>query len=82
MTAREVRERFAALYARTEEAYDTHLRPAVPGAPPFWLFSLVVAVGTVVFLWGLMFMLLGGWGALARMVNFLSEATRVYEPSP
>jgi len=82
VTAREVRERLTALYAQAEEIYDARLRPLVPGTPPFWLFSLFVAVGTVTLMWGLMFALLGGWSSLIRMVNFLSEATRVYEPSP
>ncbi len=82
MTTREVRERLAALYARAEEAYETRLRPSVPGTPPFWVFSVIVAVGMVAFLWGMMFALLGGWAALIQMTNFLSEATRVYEPTP
>lgn len=78
----EIRERVRELYARAEEGYESRLRPVVPGSPPFWLFSLLLAVGLVGVMWSTVFALLGGWHVLTRMVNFLSEATRVYEPTP
>lgn len=82
MRGEELRARVREFLSRAEDTYDTRIRPAVPGSPPFWLFSVVVSILLVGMMWGMVFALLGGWHVLSRMVGFLSEATRVYEPTP
>lgn len=77
-----LREQLRSLWEKAEEHYEP-IRPTIPGSPPLWVVVAILGGSfTVLFWWMVLGWLLGGGGFWWRLTHFLSEATRVYEPTP